>query len=562
VLGLATCVPAAQIANAIISIALSAADFWVNKVLVGLYPATLTSFDLSVTDSVLRQGQITDASLLAVARNDPAPVTLTELVDNSLTVLGLANALAPCGGLPAFRDVAFNAVDFLLSLVRLHISTYGTLFGIATQVNLVSIPDLSWQADVISPRLVERRGSQPGIIDGDPLEVNWRASNTALGDGAVYAFPEGPPAGLVLTLPAGVQYTGRAFGENPIPSNHVPMKVRAPAAVELDFPFAVAPGVLTPVDVRAGYLDPGDVPVWKPGIPLTLTVQGGSLEASSGVTDANGRFQTRAFLTPGSSQIIIDVTATPPFADPASHTAGVVACAATVPAPPLVGSTAANQVCSAGIAVAISGYNKANIHADGVSGGCVSPETDIPWTAMTAIMDFSANGTCFGTVLGDKDATASGIATSSYTFANGPFVLSGTISTAGDVTTEAVQGRADAMPRVTHGLQFVITEPMDYQLTGSLTGVHASKSSGIVYQYAAAGLAFRRLGGPTVLTATAVDNFNGTGPASIPLSSSGQIQPGTYMINVFVEVITRAVQAPGLTASASSAAVFTLRLTP
>lgn len=107
--------------------------------------------------------------------------------------------------------------------------------------------------------------------------------------------------------------------------------------LDASFPTSVSPGVDTPLTLRADDLDlddPGNV-LWQRGVRLELTPTGGTVGASSGVTAADGTFQTTARLSPGQSQLTVDVVARAGLGGPELARTTVTAAAA---APALVGT--------------------------------------------------------------------------------------------------------------------------------------------------------------------------------------------------------------------------------
>lgn len=79
---------------------------------------------------------------------------------------------------------------------------------------------------------------------------------------------------------------------------------------ELTFPSTISPGSSGELRVRAGYTVPDGSTQWKEGVDITVTVEGGSADPSTGTTDADGYFSTTIQHDGLSESITVTATAT------------------------------------------------------------------------------------------------------------------------------------------------------------------------------------------------------------------------------------------------------------
>jgi hypothetical protein len=197
-----------------IGVVLTVLDFALNKIYLALLPAKVSDFSLSVTSPNLVPGQVTSAQLRLTARNEPVPIGLQDFIGQLLNELG-----APGNGAP--KDVLTDAVNFFLGFLQARLASRGN-------VELWSIPPLTWTTTITDTRLVERKTQTPAVIAGLADQVNWKASSTTTNSqqGRIFARTTFGPEALLVALPPGISYTPGAFGvDNLRDSNIVTVNV-------------------------------------------------------------------------------------------------------------------------------------------------------------------------------------------------------------------------------------------------------------------------------------------------------------------------------------------------
>lgn len=286
---------------AITAALLAMTDFVANKIIVALMPANIVTFNLSVATSQLDLGQLTDATLRIVAANNPPTVGINDAVGLILAGLGAL----PAPDVQTFTQGLQAVASFYLNLMQSLLSQFAAAHpALNLDVSLGQlVPAMQWEAVVTDRRLVERLSQTPTIIDGDLVEVNWRASLTNTGEGRIFAQPSLGPSGILINPPAGIVYAAGSFGDDILSTNVVAVQV---GAVNV----TVSPGTATVQTLGTRQ--------------FSATVTGTTNTAVTWSTDDPGGGVTAGGLyTAGSTPGIYAVTATS-AADPTKSGAAVV----------------------------------------------------------------------------------------------------------------------------------------------------------------------------------------------------------------------------------------------
>lgn len=301
-IGIGTSVPGAALVGAVVAVA----DFAVNKILLGVFPAELTSFEIVLEDDTLELGQITASRLDIAARNDPPEVGIQDFIGLTITLLGLGGSTAD-----DFFEILENTAAYFLSTVQSGLAAYASEHPeLGLDVSFAIVPEMTWEAVIHDPRLVDLLTFTPEIIEPLTDAIDWRASGPSAGEGRIHArTATGPDAVLIDVLP-GFSYTGGAFGEEVRSTPTVSVFVSSDLVMEVDFAPEIAEGGINALEVRAGHLDADGQSDWQPGIDIELIVDGGSVAESTGQTDSDGQFITLAQIDPDATTILITVTAT------------------------------------------------------------------------------------------------------------------------------------------------------------------------------------------------------------------------------------------------------------
>ncbi|HPF36653.1 MAG TPA: hypothetical protein P5571_14235 [Candidatus Krumholzibacteria bacterium] len=299
-IGLVRGVPGSAVISAIVSVA----DFAVNKILLGLLPSEVTSFTLTLEDADLLLGETTTARLDLTARNAPPPVGIQDFVGLTLNLLGLGDTPSE-----TFRDILLNTANFFLGTIQAGVASYANAHPeLNLDVSFALVPQRTWAAVIHDPRLVDLETFTPAIITGLDTEVDWVASGPSIGEGRIYARTATDVESVLIEPLPGFTYAGGAFGENVRSTETVSVQVTSTLYLEVDFAPVIAESGFNVLGVQAGYVDVNGSREGVAGLDVALIVDGGTLERSAGVTDADGDFITTASLSPGSQRILITVT--------------------------------------------------------------------------------------------------------------------------------------------------------------------------------------------------------------------------------------------------------------
>jgi hypothetical protein len=170
-LNLAFNIPAARVPAAIIGVVLGLTDFTLNKIVLGLMPARLSSMQLTVANPTLQPAATTNATLTIEAENDPPQIGVQDTIGALLTASGLGD-LGDWG--PKFNDV----VLFFLSLIQSRIASYASQHPeLNLDTSISSMPHQTWQATITTRSFVNLLSSNANVLAPLGASVDWQASS-------------------------------------------------------------------------------------------------------------------------------------------------------------------------------------------------------------------------------------------------------------------------------------------------------------------------------------------------------------------------------------------------
>ena len=195
---------------------LSMADFVMNKLVPGLFPSELSQFELQVKDTTLEVGDLTDSTITVAAVNNPPPISVADLAEQLLTLVGLKSL----DGIDELRKLYLEAAKFVVdafykALRTAEAAAPGTFPDLSADD--IHVPIRTWgPVEVTNERLVTLFSYEPEVVapleEGEGLE--WKAIE--LGEATVRVQTRGPGEKAKLlkdnALCLGCVYYGGAFG--------------------------------------------------------------------------------------------------------------------------------------------------------------------------------------------------------------------------------------------------------------------------------------------------------------------------------------------------------------
>ncbi len=304
--GLIVNVPFASQVSAIVALI----DFVTNKIAIGLLPAKLTGFELEIPVTNLSPGEEVSALLRIKAKNDPPPTSLQDMVGLTLNLLGVAGG----GQAESFKEVLENTAAFFLATMQQGLASYSEQNeGLNLDTNLFTIvSNMEWEALVDNPKLVDLISFSPEIVYALTDEVDWKTADNQIGSASIWAKTAGNDA-FLLTLPPGFIYGAGAFGESVLATPTKQVTVSSELLLELDFAPTIEETGINALEARAGYEGTDGNTIWTPGIDIHLSLDGGTAQEETGVTDEDGQFITLIQHQIGFNQVIVSVTASDQF---------------------------------------------------------------------------------------------------------------------------------------------------------------------------------------------------------------------------------------------------------
>lgn len=296
----------------VVSAGLALLDFAINKVALGYLPSHVTAFELTVAEPLINPGDVAQTELWIDATNQPPAIGIQDFINLLLIGLGQANNGGP--GPDSFRDFLNNTANWFLGVVRSLMGAYANAHPeIPMDLNIGSIPVMTWRAEVSSDRYAAQSTLTPDIINPVNNILAWRAEIDGSGEGKIFARPASGPTVTTLPMPPGYTYGAGAFGDDILSTSIVSVFVGSQLVLEADMSSNISPGGLNGLGVRAGYRDPLGNITWSDGIQVQCSAVGGTVEDATGVTDAEGRFDTFVSLDSGSDEVTVTVIATGDF---------------------------------------------------------------------------------------------------------------------------------------------------------------------------------------------------------------------------------------------------------
>jgi hypothetical protein len=517
-------VPLAAILGAILQVS----DFVANKIIVGLMPAQLSTFDVSLASAQIQTGALTNATVRVVAQNDAPSFGILDIIGTVMAPFGAVNSSEA----QLMRDGFAQAANWFLGLLQSLLGPYNAANpGLAIDVNITCIPLLTWEATVTDPRLVERKSQTPSIIDGDLVEVNWRASQTNTGVGRIYAQPSLSASAILISPPGGIVYAWGAFGDDIFSSNVVTVQVGG-------------------VNVT---VTPGTANVLTSGTQQFAALVTGTTNTAVtwSTDDPGGAVTTSGLYTAGNTPGLFAVTATS-AADPSKQGSAVV------------------QV-NAGTAgtVRLNGVN-------GSVNAMVSMKTSSTNTVICEDYKLLANGSASASTSCNATGQAGNAMSGSATGSGSVSTSGGTGSNASMTVTfigsddmtatsspaQAPSNYTTAISSQAWGVAFTVTGSAHYTITGHIAET-ADSASNQEFGYVQV-----RLAGPNGELQRAETGAQAIGhPTHLPPASinwSGQLTPGLYFlsINTYPSAIGGFGVGAQTTSNAKTSFIVTLTTTP
>lgn len=289
-----------------VGLVLGLANFAINDVALAYLPARVDDFELRVEEPVVAPGEVADTEIWVEASNEPAPITVLELVDLVLNAMGLVPGQTPSGH--PTRVALIQTIDYFLGVARNVLSQYASIYpDVDLAYDAASIPSMSWRARITDTRYVEPLTQTPELIaPADDDILAWRAQLDVEGEGRVHARMQSGPEVTSLPQIPGYTYQAGAFGEDLRSTQTETIVVAPPLIVTASMDTLISPGGVNGLEIRAGSRDSvGDI-VWREGLDVVLTAVGGTVDPAEGQTAPDGRFDTFVRLDEGSSEVTVD----------------------------------------------------------------------------------------------------------------------------------------------------------------------------------------------------------------------------------------------------------------
>ncbi len=282
-------------------------DLIANKYVTAMMPTVIESITVTVDDPSMTAGETTESLKVICVRNDPPPFTLTDVIGQLLNVVGLI-ANPPADVIERLENLGIIMLDRVNGFIGSYAADHP---GISLDVELSSMPEISWTADIEDPDLLELMSADTAVAMPLTDELEWEAPLGASGATNVSCRPASNPDAVFVEDFLGISYGGAAFGFDVVASNSVTLTIDDLPSMALSFDEGSGDFYIdrpTPVRFRAGYNEETGVN-WTSGIQIQIVnAEGCTFTPFSGTTDANGYFD--AEVTPFESEFWFETLVT------------------------------------------------------------------------------------------------------------------------------------------------------------------------------------------------------------------------------------------------------------
>ncbi len=184
-----------------------------------LFPAEVTAFTLTLDSDTIGVNEPTYSTITVSARNHPATIKATDVLDALIQALGLSKA--PPEIAAEFREILKETIKFAIGLYRECLVAYNDAHGGSVFIDPeADLPSLTWgPIDINHSDLMEMFSSEPDILASDTTILEWIGKKKGEGNIWAQARGAGEQSKVLIDyrLCAICVYSGGAFG-NDLPS--------------------------------------------------------------------------------------------------------------------------------------------------------------------------------------------------------------------------------------------------------------------------------------------------------------------------------------------------------
>lgn len=239
-----------------INVGLFVLDYFMNTLLVSVFPANLDSIKLSILQTELQNSEVTGSQFVLHASNIPARLSINDLKAMAETLLGapdVDDAIDPVlDWVDSFEELLPSVAEFAFDTLQSEFAAYASLFPEGVDRDLARfkiVPPLEYTAIGETRELYVLRPGHTEVIRPLDERLEWVASSTHWGSAELYVVPRPAPVDGFW----GSFYSGGAFGESQTPSNKIEVTVGEIALVLEQYSTSVPEGGTGAVGVKLSH---------------------------------------------------------------------------------------------------------------------------------------------------------------------------------------------------------------------------------------------------------------------------------------------------------------------
>ncbi len=305
--------PSLNFIEFIISYIVAELDFIINKLIVAAFPAEITQIDLDFIGDTINVGDTTQAVVYISAKNNPPNITPMDIVLQVVGGIAVADWIRNIGiprrffqQLRNFDQIIQDLTVWFLNVINGILSTN---YNYPTQLD-VNFPHMTWDSvRVNNPELIDLMIPDLSKMSYIIRSFNGKAKNSLGNIGLqIRTQPPGPNTWIHPVMQS-LGYASGPFGNDLYISNVDTVTIVSELALQVDFANIITVNGANVLGVDAGYYDSNGNPSWSDGIQINLSVTNGSASTMSGVTDAQGHFNSIITIDSSADSVTVHVFA-------------------------------------------------------------------------------------------------------------------------------------------------------------------------------------------------------------------------------------------------------------
>jgi len=296
---------------AVIQATLAWTDFFINKVYLATFPSAIDNLRILPAQKIYDPGDTTLTRFQITAKNNAQNVGFQDIISLILATLGVPASH------PSFQvfknsleEFGHSAALFVQGFIALQNDNHPEW---KLDVTLIKMPDWRWNANINDTAYVDRVSLDTATLKPSLSENEW-IFNPDLKEAKeveVYFKTATRKEELIFVSPPPfITYNGGIFGEDAALSpKETFFLTGSELRVDLDYPLSyMEAGDIATLTIHATYKDNKDSITDVKNAKVTLSVTGGTIDSTQGITNEEGKFSFQAQMGKDEKKMLVTIT--------------------------------------------------------------------------------------------------------------------------------------------------------------------------------------------------------------------------------------------------------------